>query len=326
MKKIVALIICFSLSLFLVSCNKKGEVVYSTTDRLTLNIDSDTLKILQITDLHLTFGYDYNDRKTYALIKNLIDTHNPDIVVVTGDIMMSPQAKRLFKEFVDFMNELNIPWTFIFGNHENDYHTYKDFEKSYQKIKLFTPGLKLTDGGVGNYIIDVKYNNDTIVHLYFFDTKSDTKEQVQTTGYDYLSLAQIDWYESNILDDEANSLAFMHIPLIEYTEYTGNVGKGEGVYHQDINTGFFTKAVELGKTIGVFVGHDHNNYYAFDLEGIILTYGKVSGYNAYGKGTRGGRIITYQNGQIISNEIVLDGDASWKNDFMFTCSWLLIFG
>src|SRR5690554_6524120 len=56
--------------------------------------------------------------------------------------------------------------------------------------------------------------------------------------------------------------------------------------------------------------YDHNNYYAFDLEGIMLTYGKVSGYNAYGKGTRGGRIITYQNGQIISNEIVLDGDAS----------------
>ena len=58
----------------------------------------------------------------------------------------------------------------------------------------------------------------------------------------------------------------------------------------------FETILELGSTKGVFVGHDHLNYFSVEYKGVRLTYGMSIDYLAYigiGKDTtqRGATII-----------------------------------
>lgn len=101
----------------------------------------------------------------------------------------------------------------------------------------------------------------------------------------------------------------MHTPLrqfllVEEHDYTGNFN--EPVHPQGKDTGFFDAMLAHGKSVGVFVGHDHENDYHFTLDGILLAYGRVSGYNAYGPRDIGGRVITIdQNGTMASYVVLL---------------------
>jgi len=96
------------------------------------------------------------------------------------------------------------------------------------------------------------------------------------------------------------ALAFFHIPVPEYDEVweaglaTGT--KEERVECPKINTGLFGAMVQMGDVMGTFVGHDHDNDYCGTLHGIRLCYGRVTGYNCYGKLQRGARVIQLTEG------------------------------
>lgn len=49
--------------------------------------------------------------------------------------------------------------------------------------------------------------------------------------------------------------------------------------------------------MGTFVGHDHNNDYAGLACGICLVYRRGTGYDTYGKLTKGGRVIKFVEGK-----------------------------
>src|SRR5690554_2699459 len=117
-------IILFSLIIvflgFLTSCNSNITLIDNYNDESIeiFNINKDEVKIMQLTDIHLTYGFDYLDKKTYKLINNLITNENPDVIVITGDLFMSIIAPRLLKDFIKFIEKYKIPWTLTFGNHE----------------------------------------------------------------------------------------------------------------------------------------------------------------------------------------------------------------
>lgn len=307
MKKILALIIIASM----LTCCKKETVTYTNNDPLVININSDNYKILQITDLHLTFGFDDNDVKTFSLIEELNNTHNPDLIVVTGDITMSPLVSNLFSSFVKKMDELKTPWTLVFGNHDIDFTTYTELiDRLKSDYLYFKVGPKLIDGGYGNFKINLKYEDNDFYNLYFLDSHNETEN-----GYGYLSPHQVDWYEENLTNDTKKSLAFMHIPLRQYSLFENeNKIDGDlldkGICPQEIDTGFFDVAVTNGLTKGIFVGHDHLNDFSFINDGILLAYGRLTGYNGYGgvDYDRGGRIINISSNGTITSEIVLGGN------------------
>lgn len=307
MRKIAVFILILSTLLLLVSCQKE-EITYSDNQPLTLTIKGDSLKILQITDLHLTYGIDYHDRKTFELIKHLNNADDFDLIVITGDLTMSPQAPILFSMLVDFMESLETPWTFVFGNHENDYHTYVDFLKRIKETTylLFKVGPKLSEGGVGNFKIDVYQESNLFYHLYFLDTKSKRDDYTEDEGaYDYLSDAQVSWYEAFVEQDEKESIVFMHIPLRQFIEAQDIVGtfNEKMVYAQGKDTGFFDAMVTHGKSKAVFVGHDHLNDFYFMHTGIMLAYGRATGFNGYGTLEKGGRVIEISSTDDISTYV-----------------------
>jgi len=106
-------------------------------------------------------------------------------------------------------------------------------------------------------------------------------------------------YQSQNIKDKHGTdvyhLAFMHIPLSEFTEFS-NHGEFYGVQEErvscpNINLGLFDHIKKNGDISGAFGGHDHMNNMTSWYEGVELAYGQKSGYGTYGR-KRGARVIT----------------------------------
>ena len=299
----ILLTLCF----IVIGCSNELQPFYSNNEPIIIEMSGEELKILQLTDNHLTFGIDYNDRQTFRAIEKLVLYDDWDLVVFTGDMVMSPLAIPLFKHLVNLMESLEVHWTFVLGNHDRDYHRVERLLSviSDTEFLKFKVGPELEQGGVGNFKITFTQDNVPFYHLYFLDTKSTTDAPERLTDYDFLSPAQVDWFEQFVSQDTVDSLVFMHTPLLQFELVKNYVGTfGEPVHPQGVDTGFFDIAVNYGRTKGVFVGHDHENDFAFELMGVTLAYGRYTGYNAYGSLELGGRVITIDKNQMMTTTIL----------------------
>lgn len=90
----------------------------------------------------------------------------------------------------------------------------------------------------------------------------------------------------------------MHIPMIEYVhlynDYNFFGHAEEAVCCQSVNTGLFGALKEQPCVNWVSVGHDHNNDYFGNYEGVNLAYGRKGGYGCYGPSypmQRGARVF-----------------------------------
>jgi predicted MPP superfamily phosphohydrolase len=309
MRRLLAFALSICLTWALAGCTSTHVILHTDDEPFVMTVDDGSLDIIQLTDLHLTYGIDRRDRMTFDLISDLVDAEDWDLVVLTGDMMMSPSAVRLFKSLVRHMESLGTPWTFVFGNHDDDFHdkaTLLDAMPATEHL-LFKAGPAIEDGGAGNFEIRVGSQTGTFAHLYFLDSKSERDDNGPgALNYDYLSKAQVAWYETKVEDDTAPSVVFMHMPLQEYgdaVDYEGTFGEDK-VYWQGINTGFFDAMVTHGKSLGVFVGHDHLNDFSFMKDGILLAYGRATGYNGYGSLERGGRTVRIDSEGRLTSSII----------------------
>ena len=321
MKKIILALLSFVFIVLLVGCQQREDVTYSDNEPIVVESSDDVIKILQLTDQHLMYGFGANDNQTFALIDKLAKNDDYDLIVLSGDQVMAPMTIRIYRTLINRMEALEIPWTFVFGNHDNDYCSYSDIidlvndmDTTYLKFKV---GPELVDGGYGNFKINFTYQDDVISHAYFLDSKNEEEVYTEEQGeYGYLSEAQVAWYEDYVALDTEESVVFMHIPLRQFMladeENDSFVGifNEDKVYAQGIDTGFFSAMVDGGLSLGVFVGHDYLNDFSFIHEGILLAYGRNSGYSAYGNLERGGRHIEVSSTGVLDTYIVLEGDVS----------------
>ena len=97
-----------------------------------------SFKIVQFTDLHLIGGTEFASKNdsTYRLMRFIIREENPDLVVLTGDIVVSAGAKAIWKQVVEPMSDAKVPFAITFGNHD----TESDMSKS--EILRFLQGNK----------------------------------------------------------------------------------------------------------------------------------------------------------------------------------------
>ncbi len=319
MKKTFIFLTIMLLLFTLYGCYQE-TVMYSDDEPMTVVSDDETIKILQLTDQHLMYGFGDNDQRTFALIGNLAAADDYDLIVLTGDQTMAPMTARIYRTLIDEMEALEIPWTFVFGNHDNDFCSYETLlavvEEADTTYLRFKVGPEITDGGYGNFKINFTYQGQTIYHAYFLDSKNEEEEYTEAQGeYGYLSEAQVRWYEGHVANDTLRSVVFMHIPLRQYMDVDINDSSFEGtfkedkVYAQGVDTGFFQAMVDGGLSEAVFVGHDHLNDFSFMLNGILLAYGRNSGYSAYGHLDLGGRHIEITPSGDLVTYIVLERDV-----------------
>lgn len=326
MKKVFKILLSILLVAVLIVAGSLGFVTFYHKDYK--EADDTAFRILQITDVHI-LNDEKKDAKAFKTIDAMVETTNPDMIVLTGDLTSEKENFTAFKTMCEYLESFNIPWAFVFGNHEGldikyapdevidpekiaDRQTLSDYLETLPNC-IYEAGDENVDG-MGNYYYNVKDDNGNVItSLIMLDSHSYDEEN---NGYDHFHDNQIKWYENTVktIAKEVNgdesevvpSLAFFHVPMKEYmTAYDEAKGTDNRLWgfcfpKEDgtpaVDDQMFEKMVELGSTKGCFAGHDHMNNFSVNYQGIRLTYGLSCDHNIYLVPLRGGVLINVKNG------------------------------
>ncbi|MGN0635697.1 MAG: metallophosphoesterase [Acutalibacteraceae bacterium] len=278
------------------------------------NMSKEDFVILATTDLHFEDDVALRD-KTYQMLARHIMDVKPDLVVFTGDIILSNHQQIDAVRFARMMEELGVYWAFVFGNHEaraeKEYHKYFLLKNMAQYPHCLTKFGPPDLFGYGNFFVHILDAPDHIRQsLVFLDSGRDITEPYRTEdaipaevkGYDYLKKNQMQFYRSRLealrnTYGDFKSMMFFHIPLPEYAEVfdldengdyvpSGKAeilygGQYESIGSSHINSGMFDLIRQLGSTQAVFCGHDHVNDFCALYKGVYLVYVQCGGYETY---------------------------------------------
>lgn len=302
MRRSVSVLLVMGMMLTLVAgCGKTTEEIVRAEDTV--------YSVLQITDVHI-LNDEKKDEKAFRDITKMMDAAKPDLIVITGDITSEADNLTAIKTFGAFMEKLEIPWAFVYGNHDAEGDADKDAIDEYLlslEYCVYERGDPAITGH-GNYYRNVTdASGKPIMTLFMMDSNMYDEAN---GGYDHFHEDQIEWYKNTVqsIAEETNgdaskvvpSLAFFHIPMQEFkTAYDAakkDGGKLFGYRFEDEcppiqDDQMFETMVELGSTKGVFVGHDHMNNYEVEYSGIRLCYGLSCDHNIYLVPMRGGNLI-----------------------------------
>lgn len=256
----------FSLTAVFVACNDKGEdtpkpdktfvrAEDSADGYATVYIPSDRdINLLLLSDPQVDTSEKYkavgslgNDA-TYAFIKDLVVSANPDLVIINGDLVMAdgylginPSQVPYFTRYGELFDEIEVPWAFTFGNHDCDGKYADETATLTDKYKQVTKSV-LVDymsdfdyclinsdencaDGEGNYFINVRRQDESLAYTFcLFDCVYDE----ENTTYTKIPTAeQVRWYKDtiNAISDAelgtsrntvVKSMIFNHVGIPEF--------------------------------------------------------------------------------------------------------------
>ena len=284
-------------------------------------------KIMEMSDPQdfVTFGIRPNmESRTTTLMGAALDAEKPDLVVINGDLygndMNSKELREYIGQMVAPMEERQIPWFVVYGNHDEDAATAIK-EEGWNKIKQLdhymsfkynvnrpsmSGAANFYPNGVNTYgvgdMYQLIYDNAGVKPLYTIwalDCNSYV-ERIPTiaakgiTGYDWITPEQIKWYYDTAIrlredHGKLNAILFTHITLPEFEkmyaekERYGVVGsRYETEFCPMVNSGLYAAAQLAGDVKGIFVAHAHENDYVGNYNGIMLAFDGSVGYFQYG--------------------------------------------
>ncbi|MEQ6118657.1 metallophosphoesterase [Reichenbachiella sp. MALMAid0571] len=283
------------------------------------------ITILQVTDLHLGSPHEDKWRRdliTCRRIKKLVETHDPDMLVITGDLFdgNKPFGNLLAAYAVNLFDGFERPWLYVFGNHDPEGGFGRaDIEAVFVQSEWGILGKHDVDSQWKekyDYVVDVAYKGEKEPkwQLFGFDSGSEK-------GNKSIKQEQLEWYKS-VSDkslkkhkDTIRAISFFHIPLIEFQYLQDDKSiKKEGkskekVYYEEDDGSVYKAFLEQGNMEAVLCGHDHyNNYWGTYKGGIILSYGYISGEATNYAWPPGGKLITLpvDGGEITMENVVPD--------------------
>lgn len=271
-------------------------------------------RIVSTSDLH--FGDDpvLRDKCMGMLMRHIEDT-KPDLVVLTGDIILGKYQHLDAVQFARFMEKIGVYWVFVFGNHEAREEKGR-FKELLMKCQTNFPHCLARQGkkelfGLCNYCINILGSENKILKtLFMFDSGRDILDEYREEhgcpkeydSYDFIKYNQMNWYENKLkmLEKqygEVKSFMYMHIPIKEYEIAVTQDENGdfiftdkceilygnvfESVGSSKLNTGLFALIKKLGSTQAMFCGHDHVNDFCALYDGVYLVYNQPGGYETY---------------------------------------------
>lgn len=283
----------------------------------TVSSQNDECKILQLTDIHICAGVNTisADRKAFNACYDLIKETQPDLIIVTGDLVypipiqtFSNNNLESIYQFCTFMNNVGIPWAMVYGNHDTesiatyDENTFSGLFAHFKSegMPILYADKKPDVYGRYNQYIRIENNDGSLNRILFLIDSNEYVESSKTINeYDCVHTDQIHWYSDTVDElsaengDTVRSFIYMHIPLPEFEEAVKALNdsssdavylfgaNGEGVSCSKINTHFFDMILEKRSTDAVFVGHDHLNNIGIKYKGVDLVYSKSIDYIAY---------------------------------------------
>ena len=274
----------------------------------------------------------------YSHIRSLVAQSNPDLIFISGDVIYGEfdDSGEIQKEFIDFMDNLQIPWTLVFGNHDNE--TVIGVEKQCElyvqsKYCLFRRG---NVSGNSNFTIGIACGGELKRVLYMLDSngckKSSEPSVINKPGIFPDQLEEMRKKASCLKLATGKTVpGFMvfHIPVDCFEE--AQIAKGYckendvsdyiigvNVAKADDDFGFKLEPAkhlkyyistdkEFKETLkhcgidGVFVGHFHKIATCITYDSIKWVHGLKTGqYDFHAPGQLGGTLITLTGG--LSND------------------------
>ncbi len=303
------------------------------------------LRILQLTDIHLAGSVTTGsqDQKALDACEKLIREAQPDLVIVTGDLVY-PLPVQTFTinnltpavQFCYFMRQLGVPWAFVYGNHDTEQRaafgaaflngTFDAFSYEKGANMLFSPVQPEIYGRYNQYL-RIEKSDGSLSRLIFLMDSNDYASK-KRNDYDSIHADQVLWYRQTV---EAVSKAegrtvpsflFCHIPFKAYDDAYKALqdgspdaellfGKnGESVGYSLHENGIFDAILAEKSTDAVFAGHDHINNSGIRYKGVALIYGMSIDYLAYPgiaskTAQRGGTLVTLSGDAFTIRQIPL---------------------
>ncbi len=284
---------------------------------------TDSLRILQITDLHIGISRSWDKTwTTMARVEKLVALCKPDIMAITGDLFHGDKkdSEALAGFARVYFDTFKIPWFFTFGNHDPEGGQGREpIRNIFASARYGMMGSHNPDTGVFkcDYRIDVLVDGKQtpVWQFYAFDSGSEP-------GNRSIKKEQMQWFKTQSAQSKTEfktvvpAIAFFHIPLKQYHAlwYDSTLVKTgrlhENVCLEEDDGSVYQTFLDQGNITAVFCGHDHdNNYWGKYHGGIILAYGHVTGDAGYHRHwPPGGKLITLplKKGEIVIRDLVME--------------------
>ncbi|KAF9903396.1 purple acid phosphatase [Linnemannia zychae] len=192
-----------------------AQIIYRTGEKTlprtpTLKFKDDgSFKIVQFADIHMATGPHscYNapssmsctgDINTSEMMERVLEAERPDLVVFTGDNvngMTSNDAYSTILKYSKPVVERGIPWTIIFGNHDEEGDlSREEMMRSVQDVPFSIAERGPTGiSGTGNFVLQIHRR----------DRRPRRRQPHRRHGFDSQSADYGDDFEQNIEDMEA---------------------------------------------------------------------------------------------------------------------------
>lgn len=234
MKKVisVALAVCMLFSLVTMSFAS-----YKEEAKLQFNSNG-KFKILCLADVQDSYPM---EPAVIQFIAEALDFTAPDLVVFVGDNIVGEDI-RAIGEMVAPLVERNVPFTFVFGNHDDEGGLVKEDQLAeYQKFPgclAFDADPELYGCATHNLPILSSDGSKVAFNIWCFDSGGSYRDETgKWLGYDWVREDQIEWYNTtrDALTAENGgevvpAIAFQHIIPQEPCEaifYESPFGLGE---------------------------------------------------------------------------------------------------
>ena len=253
-------------------------------------------------------------------IRTLIEKCNPDLITVSGDLAWAGY-NHAYTMLADFLEQFQIPWAPIWGNHDNQNGAAYIDEVASRYLTyphcIYEKGIPAL--GNGNYVICIAENEKPVEAIFMMDShdKEDYTDDKGETRKEWAKLTpmQMEWYQqqSALLKAEGckDATLILHIPLYAYrtaslaafkqgiplnTVTLEQSANGEcwnegyknsaGVQHENISSypaddGVFEVLKQDGFVKHILAGHDHVNNWIIPYEGITLIFALKTGAGCY---------------------------------------------
>ena len=176
-------------------------------------------KAVQFSDLHLDSVGDQCSNAsacialTQGVMRTVLAAEAPvDFVIMAGDIAC--YTKDCYDASVAPMQEANVPWAFINGNHDTA-SSGRGWQLHYD-LTLSGSHTAILDNSTSTYVVSVLQPTDAVVatSLWFFDSGDVECEGRNVNNNGCVSESQLAWLRAHP-QPQAFGLAWVHIPVPE---------------------------------------------------------------------------------------------------------------
>ncbi len=259
-------------------------------------------------------------KNCYNHIRSLVTQSHPDLIFFTGDVVYGSfdDSGDILADFISFMDSLEIPWTMVFGNHDNESKIGVECQCEMLESSKYCLFKRGNISGNSNFTVGIFCGEKLKRVLYMLDSNGCIADaKIHPDQLDYMNSCG-----TEVRRKHGNIPGFMafHIPvdIFHEAEYSKGYSSPEApnyllgvdIASKDGDFGFnceeakyaspyiktdsqFREALNTCRIDGIFVGHCHKIATCINYCGMKLVFGLKTGqYDYHLEGQLGGTVIT----------------------------------